>query len=326
MTGFVAHVAKTLHYSVGHGIGSLSLRQGAHARGCSLSLRLKQELQRDTDADDFSYAVRLVDQEKAKMFNETKTRQMRKFEALLNSKNGRRGVDEGLDKRKVVRNLSERSLTESETNVLALGLNFAVAPKAVPVVDIIAAVECTANELPEETALEFRVEVKKCLQNAKKPRSNLSKEQREALKKLKEDESIVILPADKGNATVIMNKEDYEKKMEDILDGSDYAVVKANPTPKLEKKLNGLLRELWEKEEINKTGYDRLRATYSATPQLYGLPKIHKPEVPLRPIVSSIDSPTYNLAKFLTRIVSPLAARRLRSSRTLETLWRRLRS
>ena len=70
-----------------------------------------------------------------------------------------------------------------------------------------------------------------------------------------------------------------------------------------------MLRELWEKEEINKTGYDRLRATYSATPQLYGLPKIHKPEVPLRPIVSSIDSPTYNLAKFLTRIVSPLAGK-----------------
>ena len=56
------------------------------------------------------------------MSNETKTRQMSKFEALLNSKNGRRGVDEGLDKRKVVRNLSERLLTESETNVLALRL------------------------------------------------------------------------------------------------------------------------------------------------------------------------------------------------------------
>ena len=86
-------------------------------------------------------------------------------------------------------------------------------------------------------------------------------------------------------------------------------MVKTNPIPKLEKKVNELLKELWVKEEINKTGYDRLRNTYSATPQLYGLPKIHKPEVPLRPIVSSIDSPTYNLAKFLTRIVSPLAGK-----------------
>ena len=151
--------------------------------------------------------------------------------------------------------------------------------------------ECAANELPEERALEFRAEVKKCLQNAKKPRPNLSREQREALKKLREDDSIVILPADKGNATVVMNREDYDRKMADILDGGDYAVVKTNPIPKLEKKVNELLKELWVKEEINKTGYDRLRNTYSATPQLYGVPKIHKPEVPLRPIVSSIDFP-----------------------------------
>ena len=81
-----------------------------------------------------------------------------------------------------------------------------------------------------------------------------------------------------------------KKKVENILDGGDYEVVKTNPTPKLEKKLNDMLRELWVAGEMNKTGYDRLRSTYSATPQLYGLPKIHKPEVPLRP------SPTYNLA------------------------------
>ena len=144
--------------------------------------RLKEKLQGATDVNDFSYAVRLVDQEKVKMSNKTKTRIMSKFEALLNGKNGRRGADEGLDNRKVVRNLSERLLTESETNDLTFGLNFAVAPKTVPVVDIIAAMECTANELLEETALEFRAEVKKCLQNAKKPRSNLSKEQRQALR------------------------------------------------------------------------------------------------------------------------------------------------
>ena len=211
---------------------------------------------------------------------------------------------------------------------MALGLNFAVAPKAVPVVDIITAVECTANELPKERTLEFRAEVKKCLQNARKPRPNLGKKQREALKKLREDDSIVILPADKGNPTVVLNKEDYEKKVGNILDGGNYEVVKTNPTPKLEKKLNDMLRELWVAGEMNKTGYDRLRATYSATPQLYGLPKIHKPEVPLRPIVSSIGSPTYNLAKFLTHIVSPLSGKTssfVKDSRDFVEKVRRLR-
>ena len=39
---------------------------------------------------------------------------------------------------------------------------------------------------------------------------------------------------------------------------------------------------------------------------MYGLPKIHKPDVPLRPIVSFYSSPTYQLCKHLCRLLSPL--------------------
>jgi hypothetical protein len=39
---------------------------------------------------------------------------------------------------------------------------------------------------------------------------------------------------------------------------------------------------------------------------LYGFSKIHKPGIPLRPIVSSIGSPCYALAGFLHKISSPL--------------------
>ncbi|KAL0269178.1 UNVERIFIED_CONTAM: hypothetical protein PYX00_006990 [Menopon gallinae] len=42
------------------------------------------------------------------------------------------------------------------------------------------------------------------------------------------------------------------------------------------------------------------------TPRIYGLPKIHKTGVPLRPIVSAINSPTHNLAKFLAKKLTPL--------------------
>ena len=45
------------------------------------------------------------------------------------------------------------------------------------------------------------------------------------------------------------------------------------------------------------------------TPQdvgLYGLPKIHKPDTPLRPIVSSCGSVTYGVAKELAKILKPL--------------------
>ena len=41
------------------------------------------------------------------------------------------------------------------------------------------------------------------------------------------------------------------------------------------------------------------------SPRLYGLPKIHKPGIPLRPIVSFVYSPTYKVSRYLARIFSP---------------------
>jgi hypothetical protein len=40
--------------------------------------------------------------------------------------------------------------------------------------------------------------------------------------------------------------------------------------------------------------------------RLYGLPKIHKDDVPIRPIVSNIAAPTYKLSKNLASLLIPL--------------------
>ena len=40
--------------------------------------------------------------------------------------------------------------------------------------------------------------------------------------------------------------------------------------------------------------------------RFYGLPKIHKPGIPLRPIVSFVNSPTYAISGYLARILSPV--------------------
>ena len=44
-------------------------------------------------------------------------------------------------------------------------------------------------------------------------------------------------------------------------------------------------------------------------PKFYGLPKIHKPDTPLRPIVSSCGSVTYGMAKELANILKPLVGK-----------------
>ena len=44
----------------------------------------------------------------------------------------------------------------------------------------------------------------------------------------------------------------------------------------------------------------------AVTPRFYSLIKTHKVNYPIRPIVSFIDSPTYETAKFLNKVLSPL--------------------
>ena len=46
--------------------------------------------------------------------------------------------------------------------------------------------------------------------------------------------------------------------------------------------------------KIDKKMASHLTPKHSVSPRIYGLPKVHKENMPLRPIVSSINSPCYN--------------------------------
>ena len=45
----------------------------------------------------------------------------------------------------------------------------------------------------------------------------------------------------------------------------------------------------------------RVSTTGTRTPLFYGTVKIHKPDLPLRPIVSMVGSAIYDIAKFVNR-------------------------
>ena len=58
--------------------------------------------------------------------------------------------------------------------------------------------------------------------------------------------------------------------------------------------------------EKGRTNIWRLYPDSEKPPKLYGTPKIHKANHPLRPIVSSCSSSTYRAAKYLASILTPL--------------------
>ena len=146
------------------------------------------------------------------------------------------------------------------------------------------------------------------LQSASLPNSNLTPDEQKALKRLKTDENIVILPADKGRVTVVMDKTDYNDKMDSLVnDKQTYEVLKRDPTPALQRKLNNKLLTLKKTDKIDFRRYIRLRCSVPQPPKQYGLPKLHKPNIPMRPIVSFCGSPTYQLSKCLTNVLKPPA-------------------
>jgi len=141
-----------------------------------------------------------------------------------------------------VRNLSKRSLSSDEEKVLALGLNYAVQSKTIPTGVIIAATEATAKQLDSRTAETLRSKISRALQTSKPPRCNLPGHLLQAVKHLRTNESIVILPADKGNATVGMDRAEYEGKIETMLADGTYKKLRTDPTTKVERKIDAALK------------------------------------------------------------------------------------
>ena len=191
-----------------------------------------------------------------------------------------------------VKNLSSRQFSKSETEVLSKGMKFAAAPRKVPVLDFVCGVEKGLKKVAHEykSLVDLvRSRVTQVLSNAKSPQSNLTKDETESLQKLQGYDDIIVLSADKGNCTVVMDKSDYDSKLKVLLnDSATYKIVTKNPNLAIEKRLNNFIWRLYEGKKISFDLYKLLRSCDSVLPRIYGLPKIHKPNVPLRPIVAFV--------------------------------------
>ena len=254
--------------------------------------------------------------------SKTKYRQTIKFNRLRNrashadlDNNWRRNTTaNNVNNSKWVRNMFDRELTFDEISVLSKGLNFAVTEERPPIVKLITSTESAivhAN-LDESKAEELRHRVYSILVNSKPPPQNISRSERKALNDLSRDKNIVILPADNGKCTVVLNSTDCESKCDELLkDRSVYKLLGHNPTKGYRKKICDFVNNLVEEDVIDsRFKHQLLPPSEPTVPGFYGLPKIHKPPpIPVRPIVSNIGSVTYNIAKYVAKILNPLVGK-----------------
>ena len=75
-------------------------------------------------------------------------------------------------------------------------------------------------------------------------------------------------------------------------------------------KRKDFIKPLYQKECLTKKEYDNIKPTGSRSKIFHDRAKVHKPIIDncpsFRPILSAANKPTYNLAKFLVHILSPL--------------------
>lgn len=188
-------------------------------------------------------------------------------------------------------------------SALAKGFNFAVAPSRIPYERIICGVESAVRILPTAQAEQVRQDAAAIVRKARRPPSNITTAELEAIKSLRENENIVVLPADKGNATVVLDSSEYKDKISALLNDTTYRPIKRNPTNSLEKRTRALIKA--SPIDLRTQRFLLPQEHASRVPRLYGLPKIHKAGRPLRPIVSAVDSPTQPLAKYLAKMLQP---------------------
>ncbi|KAI5743391.1 hypothetical protein M8J77_017676 [Diaphorina citri] len=198
-------------------------------------------------------------------------------------------------------NLSSFEATSIHIQALTKGMKYSVTPRSLPIVDMVSGIEKGLHKLDDEFANQVRCELYRHINREQKKyiKPNLTKEENLAIKHIRDNKDVITLEADKGGAIVLMNRAEYEIKLENILKGEDFEKLKDDPTTKIERKIYRVLKKY--DDIYNTETRSKLTPHHTCAPSIYAKPKVHKQNNPLRIIVNCKDSPTENLAKFLCK-------------------------
>ena len=108
-----------------------------------------------------------------------------------------------------------------------------------------------------------------------------------------------------------MDQSNYTDKCMSLLRSNQFKHIPNDPTKSLESKIKWTIRKI--KSKLSEQEYKKLYPTGFCQGKFHGIAKIHKlpvnggiNELPIRPIVSNLSTATCNLAKYLSKLLSPL--------------------
>lgn len=246
----------------------------------------------------------------ANIFNKIKNKHIKKINILMHKdKNNRTSYKLNNN---WLQNLTNVVLPNDAAYFLSLGPRFSLCNFKTPIDSVIASVEKALSFITTNDRVNIRNKVCNILTNHENKLKNLNTKiinkynffAKRTKEFLNQNPSLYILTADKCNKTVIMHKNEYKQKISNLLnDNSTYKKEKCDPTSKIQTKINSLISKWYNSKYIDLPTKNGLICHNGISPCLYGLPKLHKDNIPLRPIVSNIGAPSYKLSKFFSKII-----------------------
>ena len=218
-------------------------------------------------------------------------------------------------------NLSGEDLTEAQMEVLCRGLKYGVPSKPSPVL-IESEFELCWQQIDRLTPVSEDkkqdcktglADISRRYAKEKVDRSGfpLNSNHFHAIRELKKNRDLVITRPDKGSGVVLLKRSDYLAKMRTILSNEkkfiELGTMEENDnTLQQERALQAFLLRAHKAGHLTREVYERIRPSGTNRPRMYGVPKVHKPEVPLRPILSMSNAPQHAMAKWLMEILNPV--------------------
>jgi hypothetical protein len=168
--------------------------------------------------------------------------------------------------------------------------------------------EITNSKLPDNEKQLIINELPNIYKNNMQEKPNLTKKEHQQLQQIKNNPNIIIKPTDKNMGIAVIEINLYKKLVETHLNCNHYEPLTSDPTKTTINNIQKLLEKLTTTNEITKKLANKLQPP--DTPRIglfYGLPKLHKPNLTIRPIISNINHPTSNISRWLHQIMLPIA-------------------
>ena len=218
-----------------------------------------------------------------------------------------------------VLNLSSLKLTDEEMNILRYGLKHSIEPSFMNKMNILSTFDfihwTMSKDLKDQKDTgEVKAKISYLVNtyvNSYKPTKNALRKHK-ILKKLRNNNNILITKPDKGDGVIIVDRVYYMSSMYEIVnDMSKFLKLRSGPTICRENKLQRFWRSLKDKDFFTKDIYGNIYPCGSKPARIYGNPRTHKlksktDKLMFHPIISSIGTYNYKLAKFLGELLNPI--------------------